>query len=192
MAMGQRSRLCRSVHRTARRLRSPLGRRSQKAPAQVGIYEKRYFAFQQIMIRWRTSTELFARSVPLQYNSPPQHRNSAQSVLCFGSCIETPCNPKRSPLSEMTCPASATAVFSLLPVPRRIASNSALDSASGPSDNSRSRGLSSGGSCLMVYLRVPTVVFYIIQASGYRISALRHVSEVGLQVSTSRMGSTRA
>jgi hypothetical protein len=83
--------------------------------------------------------------------------------LCFGSCIETPCNPKRSPLSEMTCPASSTAVLSLLPVPRRMASNSALESASGPSDNSRSRGLSSGGSCLMVYLRGPTVVFYLIQ-----------------------------
>ena len=77
--------------------------------------------------------------------------------------METPCNPKRSPLSEMTCPASSTAVLSLLPVPRRMASNSALESASGPSDNSRSRGLSSGGSCLMVYLRGPTVVFYLIQ-----------------------------
>jgi hypothetical protein len=88
--------------------------------------------------------------------------------LCFGTCTETPCNPKRSPLCEMTCPASSTAVISLLPVPNRMPSNSALESASGPSDNSRSRGLSSGGSCLMVYLRVPTVVFYIIQASGYR------------------------
>src|ERR671913_2348826 len=131
-------------------------------------------------------------SAPLAQHRLTQRENAAQVVLCFRTCMETPCNPKRSPLSEMTCPASATAVFSLLPVPRRIASNSALDSASGPSDNSRSRGLSSGGSCLMVYLRVPTVVFYIIQASGYRISALRHVSEVGLQVSTSRMGSTRA
>src|SRR5215210_1668219 len=99
------------------------------------------------------------------------------------SCTETPCNPKRSPLSEMTCPASATAVFSLLPVPRRMASNSALESASGPSDNSRSRGLSSGGSCLMVYLRVPTLVFYIIQASACRIAALQQVSEVRRQVS---------
>jgi hypothetical protein len=89
--------------------------------------------------------------------------------LCFGSCIVTPCKPKRSPLSEMTCPASATAVFSLLPVPRRIASNSALESASGPSDNSRSRGLSSGGSCLMVYLRPCTSVFYIIQVTAVRI-----------------------
>jgi hypothetical protein len=69
----------------------------------------------------------------------------------------------------MTCPASATAVFSLLPVPRRIASNSALESASGPSDNSRSRGLSSGGSCLMVYLRPCTSVFYIIQVTAVRI-----------------------
>jgi hypothetical protein len=39
----------------------------------------------------------------------------------------------------------------------------------------------------MVYLRVPTVVFYIIQASGYRISALQHFREVRRQVSTSRM-----
>src|SRR5688500_2949009 len=68
----------------------------------------------------------------------------------------------------MTCPASSTAVLSLLPVPRRMASNSALESASGPSDNSRSRGLSSGGSCLMVYLRGPTVVFYLIQVSAGR------------------------
>ena len=88
--------------------------------------------------------------------------------MCFGTCIETPCKPKRSPLSEMTSPASATAVFSLLPVPRRIASNSALESASGPSDNSRSRGLSSGGSCLMVYLRPCTWVFYIIQVTAIR------------------------
>ena len=86
--------------------------------------------------------------------------------MCFRSCTETPCNPKRSPLSEMTCPASATAVSSLLPVPNRIASNSAPESASAPSDKSRSRGLSSGGSSLMVYLRVPTAVFYIIQASA--------------------------
>jgi hypothetical protein len=42
----------------------------------------------------------------------------------------------------------------------------------------------------MVYLRVPTVVFYIIQAAGYRISALQHFREVRRQVSTSRMGST--
>ena len=93
----------------------------------------------------------------------------------------TPCKPKRSPLSEMTCPASATAVFSLLPVPSRIASNSALESASGPSDNGRSRGLSSGGSCLIVYLRPCTSVFYIIQVTGIRIqlsaaSALMRVS----------------
>jgi hypothetical protein len=139
--------------------------------AQVGIHEELYFGFQRIMVRWRANSEMFARSVPLQYHSPAQHRNSAQSALCFGTCTETPCKPKRSPLSEMTCPASATAVSSLLPVPSRIASNSALDSASGPSDNSRSLGLSSGGSSLMVYLRVPTLVFYIIQASGYRISA---------------------
>jgi hypothetical protein len=149
--------------------------------AQVGIYEELYFGFQRIMVHWRADSELFARSVPLQYHSPAQHRNSAQSVLCFGSCIVTPCKPKRSPLSEMTCPASATAVFSLLPVPSRIASNSALESASGPSDNSRSRGLSSGGSCLMVYLRPCTSVFYIIQVTGVRIqlsaaSALMRVS----------------
>src|SRR5918997_5956419 len=117
------------------------------------------------MVCWRPSLELFARSVLLKHHSPIQHRNAAQSVLCFGRCTETPCNPKRSPLSEMTCPASSTAVLSLLPVPRRMASNSALESASGPSDKSRSRGLSSGGSCLMVYLRGPTVVFYIIQVS---------------------------
>jgi hypothetical protein len=48
-------------------------------------------------------------------------------------------------------------------------SNSALESASGPSDNSRSRGLSSGGSCLMVYLRPCTSVFYIIQVTAVRI-----------------------
>src|SRR5215211_7108517 len=118
------------------------------------------------MVRWKACSKLFAGSLPLQHHSPEQHKNSAQSVLCFRTCIETPCNPKRSPLSEMTCPASSTAVFSLLPVPRRIASNSALESASGPSAKSRSRGLSSGGSCLMVYLRVPTVVFYIIQVSA--------------------------
>src|SRR5829696_1143211 len=99
----------------------------------------------------------------------------------FWTCTVTPCKPKRSPLSEMTCPASATAVFSLLPVPRRIASNSAPESASGPSDNSRSRGLSSGGSCLMVYLRPCTSVLYIIQLTGVRIqlsaaSALMRVS----------------
>ena len=80
--------------------------------------------------------------------------------------METPCNPKRSPLSEMTCPASSTAVFSLLPVPNRMPSNSALESASGPSDKSRSRGLSSGGSCLIVFLRASTMVFYIIQESA--------------------------
>ena len=116
---------------------------------------------------------LFARSVLLKHHSPLQHRNAAQSGLCFRTCTETPCNPKRPPLSEMTCPASATAVLPLLPVPRRIASNSALESASGPSDNSRSRGLSSGGSCLMVYLRVPTSVFYIIQVAGiwFQVSA---------------------
>ena len=118
------------------------------------------------MARWKASSALFARSVPLQHYSPPQHRNSAQSVLCFRTCMETPCNPKRSPLSEMTCPASSTAVLSLLPVPRRMASNSALESASGPSDNNRSRGLSSGGSCLMVYLRGPTTVFYLIRVSA--------------------------
>ena len=72
----------------------------------------------------------------------------------------------------MTCPASSTAVVSLLPVPKRMPSNSALESASGPSDNSRSRGLSSGGSCFIVYLRVPTAVFYIIQTIG--ISTLQH------------------
>jgi hypothetical protein len=55
-----------------------------------------------------------------------------------------------------------------------LPSNSALESASGPSDNSRSRGLSSGGSCLMVYLRVPTAVFYIIQAIGF--STLQHAA----------------
>ena len=117
------------------------------------------------MDRWRASSKYFARSVLLQH-PPLQHRNAAQTVLCFRTCMETPCNPKRSPLSEMTCPASSTAVLSLLPVPRRMASNSALESASGPSDNNRSRGLSSGGSCLMVYLRGPTVVFYIIQGSA--------------------------
>src|ERR671914_1102171 len=126
------------------------------------------------MVCWRPSLELFARNVLLKHHSPLQHRNAAQSVWCFGSCIETPCNPKRSPLSEMTCPASSTAVFSLLPVPNRMPSNSALESASGPSDNSRSRGLSSGGSCLMVYLRVPTAVFYIIQAIGF--STLQHAA----------------
>src|SRR5215212_2480099 len=69
----------------------------------------------------------------------------------------------------MTCPASSTAVFSLLPVPKRMPSNSALESASGPSDKSRSRGLSSGGSCLIVYLRASTTVFYIIQPPGIRL-----------------------
>src|SRR5687767_8686658 len=52
---------------------------------------------------WRASSELFARSETVKHRSLPQHRSAAQSVLCFGSCIETPCNPKRSPLSEMTC-----------------------------------------------------------------------------------------
>src|SRR5215210_7790286 len=80
------------------------------------------------------------------------------------SCTETPCKPKRSPLAEMTCPASSTAVLSLVPAPNRMPSNSALESASGPSDSNRSRGLSSGGSCFMVYLRPSTSVFYIIQA----------------------------
>ena len=92
---------------------------------------------------------------------PPRYR-----AMPSRSWTETPCNPKRSPLSEMTCPASSTAVLSLLPVPSRMASNSALESASGPSDKSRSRGLSSGGSCLMVYLRGPTMVFYLIQVSA--------------------------
>src|SRR5215204_4311042 len=82
------------------------------------------------------------------------------------SCIEAPCNPKRSPLSEITRPASSTAVLSLVPVPNRIPSNSALESASGPSESSRSRGLSSGGSCLMVYLRPSTYVFYFIREFG--------------------------
>jgi hypothetical protein len=121
------------------------------------------------MHHWRASSELFARSVPLKHRSPLQRQKLAQTILCFGSCIETPCNPKRSPLSEMTCPASSTAVFSLLPVPNRMPSNSALESASGPSDNSRSRGLSSGGSCLIVYLRPCTSVFYIIQVTAVRI-----------------------
>jgi hypothetical protein len=154
-------------------VRTPLRRCSQQAFAQVGIYEKRQFAFQQTTVRWMPSSVLFARRVLLKHHSPLQHRNAAQSVLCFRTCTETPCNPKRSPLSEMTCPASATAVLPLLPVPRRMASNSALESASGPSDNSRSRGLSSGGSCLMVYLRVPTSVFYIIQVAGiwFQVSA---------------------
>src|SRR5215211_4321835 len=120
------------------------------------------------MVRWKACSKLFAGSLPLQHHSPEQHKNSAQSVLCFRTCTETPCKPKRSPLSEMTSPASATAVFSLLPVPSRIASNSALESASGPSDNSRSRGLSSGESCLMVYLRPCTWVFYIIQVTAIR------------------------
>jgi hypothetical protein len=150
-------------------LRTPLRRCLQNTSAQVGTYEKRYFAFRQTIVRWRASSELFARSVHLQQHSLAQHRNAAQRVLCFRTCTETPCNPKRSPLSEMTSPARATAVFSLLPVPSRIASNSALESASGPSDNSRSRGLSSGGSCLMVYLRPCTWVFYIIQVTGVRI-----------------------
>jgi hypothetical protein len=100
--------------------------------------------------------------------------------------MDTPCNPKRSPLSEMTCPASSTAVLSLLPVPRRIASNSALESASGPSDKSRSRGLSSGGSCLMVYLRGPTVVFYIIQVSVR--CRLRHHACLGQRLVQSLVG----
>src|SRR5919112_4221869 len=123
------------------------------------------------MVCWRPSLELFARSVLLKHHSPLQHRNLARTALCFGSCIETPCNPKRSPLSEMTCPASSTAVVSLLPVPKRMPSNSALESASAPSDKSRSRGLSSGGSSLMVYLRVPTAVFYIIQVIGFSTKA---------------------
>jgi hypothetical protein len=122
------------------------------------------------------------RSTPVGQPCPALPESVAQSVLCFGTCTETPCNPKRSPLSEMTCPASATAVFSLLPVPSRIASNSALESASGPSDKSRSRGLSSGGSCFMVYLRVPTLVFYIIQASAYRISALQQVTATHVSI----------
>ena len=49
-------------------------------------------------------------------------------------------------------------------------SNSALESASGPSDNSRSRGLSSGGSCLIVYLRPCTSysILYRSRPSGFR------------------------
>src|SRR5918995_1600783 len=135
-------------------------------------------------------------SAPLAQHRLTQRENATQVVLCFGSCIETPCNPKRSPLSEMTCPASSTAVVSLLPVPKRMPSNSALESASGPSDNSRSRGLSSGGSCLIVYLRASTAVFYIVQISGISVSArsslrlplvsistLQFVSKIGCRVS---------
>jgi hypothetical protein len=48
-------------------------RTSEKAPsAQLGIYEKRCFALQQTMGRWRASSESFARSVPLQHHSPAQ------------------------------------------------------------------------------------------------------------------------
>ena len=37
----------------------------------------------------------------------------------FSGLYRDPCKPKRSPHSKMTCSASANAVFSLLPVPRR-------------------------------------------------------------------------
>src|SRR5215203_3489462 len=77
------------------------------------------------------------------------------------SCTDAPCNPKSPPLSEITCCPSSTAVCSLLPMPNNIPNNSAAESASGPSARSRSRGLSSGGSSLMVYRRRSTLVFYI-------------------------------
>src|SRR5918998_3048844 len=38
---------------------------------------------------WRPSLELFARSVPLQYYSPAQRRNATQTVLCFGTCMDS-------------------------------------------------------------------------------------------------------
>ena len=162
--------------------------------AQLRVYEQIYSCPQQTMVRWKASTVLFAQSVPLRHRSRVQHRNVTQTVLCFRTCIDTPCNPKRSPLSEMTCPASSTAVCSLLPVPKRMPSNSALESASGPSDNSRSRGLSSRGSCFIVYLRPSTVVFYIIRTFrtlndsyvGGSLTAL-HVVETGLGMDSRRV-----
>src|SRR5215211_2891251 len=82
-----------------------------------------------------------------------RHGTLVQVVLYLGSCIETLYRPNRSPFSEITPLASSTAVFSVLPLPKRMPRSSALERASGPSESRRSRGLSSGGSCFMVYRR---------------------------------------
>src|SRR5215211_2476309 len=82
-----------------------------------------------------------------------RHGTLVQVVLYLGSCIETLYRPNRSPFSEITSLASSTAVLSVLPLPKRMPRSSALESASGPSESRRSRGLSSGGSCFMVYRR---------------------------------------
>jgi hypothetical protein len=51
--------------------RTPSTRSSQKSPSvQVEIYVKRFFCFEQTMVRWRTSSALFARSVPQKRHCP--------------------------------------------------------------------------------------------------------------------------
>ncbi len=81
---------------------------------------------------------------------------TAQAALWFETHVVTLWSPKRSPLSEITSLASSTAVFSRLPIPKRMPISSALDRAAGPSESNRSLGRSSGGSCFMVYLRRST------------------------------------
>ena len=46
--------------------------------------------FQRTIVRWRASSELFPRSAPPKHRSPVQHRNAAQTILCFRTCIKTP------------------------------------------------------------------------------------------------------
>jgi hypothetical protein len=142
--------------------------------AYLGMPGGHFCGIESLELR-RREGRILATPSPTQRNLRRLRRSRRETptyaILCFRSCTVAPCSPKRSPLSEITCPASSTAVCSLVPVANRIPSNSALDSASDPSPNNRSRGLNSAGSCLMVYLRRSTLVFYIIRSSYSLIRA---------------------
>src|SRR5918997_45239 len=87
----------------------------------------------------------------------------------------------------MTSPASSTAVFSRLPMPKSRPRSSPSERAGGPAESSLSRGRSSGGSCLMVYRQrpgvstsVPTHPVALQHAAGERERETDHVRVIAL------------
>src|SRR5829696_262737 len=87
----------------------------------------------------------------------------------------------------MTSPACSTAVFSRLPIPNKSPRSSPSESAEGPAVRSRSRGLSSGGSCFIVYLRrpifsplIPTNTVLLKYTAREREREAHHVGVVAL------------
>src|SRR3712207_2036185 len=112
---------------------------------------------------------------------------SPMPLTFVSSCTETSLRPCRPPAALMTSPASSTAVFSRLPIPNKSPRSSPSESAEGPAVRSRSRGLSSGGSCFMVYLRrsifsplIPTNTELLKYTAREREREAHHVGVVAL------------